>query len=64
MLIFIVPVYNEEENIKKLLEGTRRFAEEGHFDYQIIVVNDGSVDGTMQILKDFQKEIPLVILDQ
>jgi dolichol-phosphate mannosyltransferase len=64
MLIFIVPVYNEEENIKKLLECTRRFAEEGHFDYQIIVVNDGSVDGTMQILKGFQEEIPLVVLDQ
>lgn len=64
MLIFIIPAYNEEDNLKMLLENTRSFAETNNYRYQIIVINDGSTDGTMQVLKDFKEKMPLVILDQ
>ncbi|MEW6407091.1 MAG: glycosyltransferase [Patescibacteria group bacterium] len=64
MLIFIVPAYNEEDNIATLLENTRNFAKSNKYDYKIVVINDGSVDRTLEILKDYQKTMPIVILDQ
>lgn len=64
MLRFVVPAYNEETNIKTLLEKTRAFAESLKEEYQLIVVNDGSTDATMRILAEYQKKMPVVILDQ
>jgi len=64
MLRFIVPAYNEEKNIGLLIENTGKFAEPGDYEYQIIIVNDGSTDNTMDLLKDLQKKYPIVILDQ
>ncbi len=64
MLRFIIPAYNEEKNIKALVENTKKFAESKKYDYQIIVVNDGSTDNTVRTLKDLQKDVPIVILNQ
>lgn len=64
MLRFIIPAYNEENNVGTLIENTRKFAESGNHVYQIIAVNDGSTDRTRAILGDMQKRLPLVILDQ
>lgn len=64
MLIFLIPAYNEERNIKTLLENTRTFADSAKFEYKIVVINDGSTDRTVSILKDYQKSMPIVILDQ
>ncbi len=64
MLRFVIPAYNEEQNIKTLLENTRRFCENKMYDYQVIIINDGSTDGTMRILNDYKKIMPMVVLDQ
>lgn len=64
MLRFIVPAYNEEKNIELLVDKTRQYAQSRKYDYQLIVVNDGSTDRTVQILNDLKKTVPIVILDQ
>lgn len=52
--IVIIPTYNEKENISAI---TRRvFALEGN--YEILVIDDGSPDGTAAIVKDLMKEFP------
>ena len=43
----VLPAYNEEETIKGLLISIKRFADP-------IVVNDGSTDGTLKILKEIK----------
>jgi glycosyltransferase involved in cell wall biosynthesis len=43
-LSVVVPVMNEEENIQPLLEAIR--AALADFDYEVILVDDGSTDGT------------------
>ncbi|HEY6975844.1 MAG TPA: glycosyltransferase [Chitinophagaceae bacterium] len=49
----IIPVYNEEENIDLLIEELNAFAEkENEFTVEIIFVNDGSRDGTLNKLKN------------
>lgn len=47
-LLIIIPAYNEEENIEKVVENLRK--NYGQYDY--IVVNDGSKDRTAQICRE------------
>lgn len=52
--LVVIPTYNEKENIEKI---TRKvFSLEGEF--HILVVDDGSPDGTADIVKTLQKEFP------
>lgn len=43
-LSLVIPVMNEEDNIKPLLEAVRRALKD--FDYEVILVDDGSIDAT------------------
>lgn len=52
--IIIIPTYNEKENIEKIIKAV--FALEG--EYHILVIEDGSPDGTADIVKRLQKEFP------
>lgn len=45
----IVPVYNEEDDI---VETVRSLLQQQYGEFEIIVVNDGSTDNTLQLLKD------------
>ncbi len=52
--LVVIPTYNEKENIEKI---TRKvFSLEG--DFHILVVDDGSPDGTADIVKTLQTEFP------
>lgn len=42
----VVPVYNEEGNIKKLYDEIKQVCEDNGYEYEIIFVNDGSSDKT------------------
>jgi len=52
--LVIIPTYNEKENIKKII--LKVFSLEKRFD--ILIVDDGSPDGTANIVKKMQKEFP------
>ena len=50
--IVIIPTYNEKENIEKIIR--KVFSLDG--DYHILIIDDGSPDGTANIVKNLQKE--------
>lgn len=50
--IVIIPTYNEKENIEKIIRAV--FSMDG--EYHILVIEDGSPDGTAQIVKRLQEE--------
>ena len=53
-LAIVIPVYNEEENIKKVIVDWSKILSNRLFD--IIVINDGSKDKTKLILNKIKKK--------
>jgi glycosyltransferase involved in cell wall biosynthesis len=57
-LSVVIPVFNEARTIREILERVRA----APFDKEIIVVDDGSTDGTRDILKDREGRDVIVVL--
>lgn len=55
-LSVVIPVYNEEENIPVLHEKVRNVLQRIGEEYEIIYVDDGSTDRTLEILESLQKK--------
>lgn len=52
-LSVIIPAYNEEDQIAKTLLSIDHYLEKQNYDYEILVVNDGSKDKTAEVVKNF-----------
>ena len=52
--IIIIPTYNEIENIEKMLRKVMGL-EDG---FNVLIIDDGSPDGTAAVVKDLMKEFP------
>lgn len=52
--IVIIPTYNEKENIEKMVRKVMSLPEP----FDLLIVDDGSPDGTGQIVKDLMLEFP------
>ncbi|MBN2317303.1 MAG: glycosyltransferase family 2 protein [Sedimentisphaerales bacterium] len=50
----VVPVFDEEDNLRPLYEQITRTLADGH-SYEILFVDDGSRDGSFDVLKELQK---------
>ncbi len=58
---FVLPAYNEEENIEKAVEAIVKVAESLDLeDWEIVVVNDGSSDDTGRIIDRLHEKNPRV----
>ena len=52
MKIFVqIPCFNEEFQIKKVIDEIKKFLDLKKYDYEIIVIDDGSTDKTVEIAK-------------
>ena len=51
--------YNHEKYIRKALEGFVR--QETNFNYEVLVHDDASTDGTSGIIKEFEEKYPDII---
>jgi dolichol-phosphate mannosyltransferase len=52
--IVVIPTYNEKENISAILHSIFDLQQ----DFHVIVIDDGSPDGTAQIVRDLQLKFP------
>ncbi len=64
MIYILLPAYNEERDIPTLLHRIQDAMQSLDFNhYRVLVVNDGSTDGTLAAVSDCQGEIPIELLD-
>ena len=54
----IVPLYNEDESLPHLAEWIDRVMNEHHFDYEVIMVDDGSKDNSWQVIEKLHADNP------
>ncbi|RMG83031.1 MAG: polyprenol monophosphomannose synthase [Bacteroidetes bacterium] len=52
--LVIIPTYNEKENVEKMIRKVFSLPKAFH----LLIIDDGSPDGTAQIVKNLQKEFP------
>jgi len=55
MISLVIPVYNEEDNLLKLIERIRPVMQNMAKPYEIIFIDDGSRDNSLSLLKSFTK---------
>ena len=63
-LSVIIPAYNEERRLPKTLEEIDKYLSKQDYDYEIIVVSDGSKDKTAEVVESLKSQISnLKIID-
>ena len=55
-ITIVVPLFNEEESLPHLAEWIDRVMEEHHFDYEVIMVDDGSKDNSWNVIEDLHSK--------
>ena len=61
-LSLVVPVYYEEECILQFIKETEAVLNTLPFEYEIVFVDDGSTDKTVELIKDKAKTLPYIKL--
>ena len=57
----IVPCYNESSSLSQLYAALRELMDsQSQYDWEILMVNDGSQDNTLQVIKELRQQDPRV----
>jgi len=62
MIWIVLPAYNEEASLPKLLPKIDGALRERDLEYRLVVVNDGSTDRTADILAEWQPKLPMDVV--
>jgi glycosyltransferase involved in cell wall biosynthesis len=56
----VVPLYNEEESLPELVAWIDRVAKAHNLTYEVIMVDDGSTDGSWGVVKELKSKYPAI----
>jgi len=62
MISVVVPIYNEEELVVRFHEAVAKAMEPCRTQWEVVYVNDGSTDSSLQLLKELQSLDPHVVV--
>ncbi|MCG2608993.1 glycosyltransferase family 2 protein [Acinetobacter sp. SM34] len=62
-LCCVVPAHNEAENLKNFIPALSTMLKQENIRFEIIVIDDGSKDSTIEVLQGLQKDYPLRVLE-
>jgi glycosyltransferase involved in cell wall biosynthesis len=60
MISIVIPVFNEASIVREAAEELCRKLDQLSWDYELILAENGSSDGTLQILQELEKQLPRV----
>jgi len=63
LISVVIPVYNEEKNLKPLIGRLRPVMQSLEKPYEIILIDDGSRDGSLEILKGFARDRDIRVVE-
>jgi len=58
MVSFVIPVYNEEDNLRQLVDEIKSVADILNHPYEIILVDDGSSDKSLSCIHEIALNVP------
>ena len=61
-IYFVLPAYNEEENIEETIKQWYPVVEKVGSDSRLVIANDGSKDGTLAVLNSLKSTYPQLIV--
>ncbi len=56
----VIPLYNEAESLPELASWIERVMNENNFSYEILFINDGSRDNSMEVIRGLQASNPYI----
>ena len=62
MIWVLLPAYNEEDSLPRLLPKIDAALTDRRQTYHIVVVDDGSLDGTPEVLEEWANTLPLTVI--
>ena len=62
LLSIVVPAYNEERRLPQTLRRIVNFVQAQEYEGEVIVVDDGSTDGTVRVVEEVASQAPFVTL--
>lgn len=51
LITIVIPAFNEKDNIIKIINQTQEVCADNAYDYEIVIIDDGSRDGTSEAVK-------------
>jgi len=59
-LSIVISLYNEEESLRELVGWIEKVMSAGSYDYEIIMVDDGSTDGSWSVIRELSAANPAI----
>jgi dolichol-phosphate mannosyltransferase len=61
-LFFALPAFNEENDLANLLAAFEQQMEASGFQFHVVIVDDGSTDGTLRVIREWSSRMPIDVV--
>jgi dolichol-phosphate mannosyltransferase len=61
-ILFALPAFNEERDLPKLLDAFAQQMAASQYRFQVVIVDDGSTDGTMSVIREWSSKMPIDVV--
>ena len=56
----VIPLYNEAESLPELMAWIDRVMKENNFSYEVVMIDDGSLDNSWEVVCTLRKDYPVL----